>query len=94
LNLLGFEPRSHLAWEISKDGKWLYIGGWGSPSVIRLSHGQTPLKKDSVAVGFRVDNDGFGVSTVAIQIDKELWLGSARGDRIAIFPLTQLPPSR
>ena len=31
--------------------------------------------------------DGFGVSTVAIQVAKELWLGSVRGDRIAIFPL-------
>src|ERR1700732_1433424 len=41
--------------EISKDGKWLYIGGWGSQSVIRLSRGQTPAKRDSVAAGFRVD---------------------------------------
>jgi len=119
--------------EISKDGKWLYIGGWGSQSVIRLSRGQTPAKKDTVAVGFRVDNlrwasdgtllaagqggaapsqtsnvvrvdpgtlrfkelvhhpdiDGFGVTTVAIQIGKELWLGSVRGDRVAVFPLDQ-----
>ncbi|PYS11671.1 MAG: hypothetical protein DMG17_22115 [Acidobacteria bacterium] len=117
--------------EISKDAKWLYIGGWGSQSFIRLSRGQTPIKKDSVPVGFRVDNlrwapdgtllaagqggaapsqtsnvvkvdpatlkfqelvrhpsiEGFGVTTVAIQIGKELWLGSVRGDRIAIFPL-------
>jgi sugar lactone lactonase YvrE len=42
--------------EISKDGRWLYIGGWGSQSFIRLSRGQTPIKKDSVSVGFRVDN--------------------------------------
>src|SRR5437868_6702842 len=117
--------------EISKDGKWLYIGGWGSQSVIRLSRGQTPVKKESAPVGFRVDNlrwapdgtllaagqggtapsqtsnvvkvdpatlkfrelvrypytDPFTVSTVAIQLGKELWVGSARGDRIAIFPL-------
>src|SRR6266446_561468 len=121
--------------EISKDGKWLYIGGWGSQSVIRLSRAQTPVKKDSVAVGFRVDNlrwapngallaagqggtapsqtsnvvevdpatlkfkelvrypytDPFTVSTVAIQVGRELWVGSARGDRIAIFPLPQSP---
>jgi sugar lactone lactonase YvrE len=124
--------------EISKDGKWLYIGGWGSQSFVRLSRGQTPVKKDSVSVGFRVDNirwapdgallaagqggtapsqtsnvvkvnpaslkfqelirhpniDGFGVTTVAIQVAKELWLGSVRGDRIAIFPLVQSPPAR
>ena len=117
--------------EISKDGKWLYIGGWGSQSVIRLSRGRTPVKKESAPVGFRVDNlrwapdgtllaagqggtapsqtsnvvkvdpatlkfrelvrypytDPFTVSTVAIQLGKELWVGSARGDRIAIFPL-------
>ncbi|MDE2473502.1 MAG: hypothetical protein KGO48_00470 [Alphaproteobacteria bacterium] len=124
--------------EISRDGKWLYIGGWGSQSFIRLSRGQTPVKRDSVPVGFRLDNlrwapdgtllaagqggtapsqtsnvakvdpttlkvqelirqpniDGFGVSTVAIQVANELWLGSVRGDRIAIFPLVQSPPSR
>ena len=38
--------------------------------------------------------DGFGVSTVAIQVANELWLGSVRGDRIAIFPLVQSQPSR
>jgi hypothetical protein len=117
--------------EISKDGKTLYIGGWGSQSVIRLSRGQTPAKRDSVNVGFRVDNvrwapdgtllaagqgvapaqtsnvarvdpntlkfqelvryqnnDSFASGTVAIQLGSELWVGSVRGDRIAIFPAT------
>jgi sugar lactone lactonase YvrE len=119
--------------EISKDGKWLYIGAWGSQSVVRLSRGQSPVKKDSVAVGFRVDNvrwapdgsllaagqggtapsqtsnvakvnvttmksqelvrypysDVFGLGTVAIQVGREIWVGSVRGDRIAVFPATQ-----
>jgi sugar lactone lactonase YvrE len=119
--------------EISKDGRWLYIGAWGSQSVIRLSRGQTPVKKDSVPVGFRVDNvrwaadgsllaagqggtapaqtsnvakvdpdtlkvqqlvnhpnsDVFAFGTVAVQVGKELWVGAVRGDRIAIFPLSQ-----
>ena len=123
--------------EISKNGKWLYIGAWGSQAFVRLSRGQTPVKKDTVPVGFRLDNlrwapdgtllaagqggaaptqtsnvvkvnpttlkvqelirhpeiDGFGVTTVAIQVAQELWLGSVRGDRIAIFPIVQ-PPSR
>ena len=114
------------------------VGGWGNQSFIRLSRGQTPINKDSVPVGFRVDNirwapdgtllaagqggiapsqasnvvkinpatlkfqelirhpkiDGFGVSTVAIQVARELWLGSVRDDRIAIFPLIQSPPSQ
>jgi len=42
--------------EISRDGKTLYVGGWGSQSVIRVSRGQTPVKRDAVPVGFRVDN--------------------------------------
>jgi hypothetical protein len=28
----------------------------------------------------------FGSGTVTVQIGKELWVGSFRGDRIAIFP--------
>lgn len=38
--------------EISADGRWLYVGAWGSESVVRLSRGQTPVKKESVSVGF------------------------------------------
>jgi hypothetical protein len=103
-----------------------------------LSRGQTPVKKDAVGVGFRVDNlrwapdgallaagqggtapsqtsnvvkvdpntlkfqelvrypysDAFSSGTVAIQIGKELWVGSVRGDRIAIFPAAQSQGSR
>jgi len=42
--------------EISKDGKWYYIGEWGSQKFVRLSRGQTPVKRDEVPVGFRLDN--------------------------------------
>ena len=124
--------------EISKDGKWFYIGGWGSQSFIRLSRGQTPVKKDAVPVGFHLDNlrwapDGslfaagqggtaaaglsyvakvnpntlkvqeivrypynevFSVGTVAIQVGKEIWVGSTRGDRIALFPATESKQAR
>jgi hypothetical protein len=119
--------------EISKDGKWLYIGAWGNQAVVKLSRGQTPVKKEFVDVGFRVDNvrlmpdgsllaagqggtapsqtsnvakvdmsamksrelvrypfnDTFSTGTVAIQVGREIWVGSVRGDRIAIFPATQ-----
>lgn len=40
----------------SDDGRWLYIGGWGTESVIRLSRGRTPADKSEVDVGFQVDN--------------------------------------
>jgi len=119
--------------EISKDGKWFYMGGWGNQSFIRFSRGQTPVKRDDIPVGFRLDNlrwapDGsliaagqepvggaltmatsrvikinpstlkiqelirypfyidFNFSTVAVQVGKEMWLGSVRGDRVARFP--------
>jgi hypothetical protein len=116
--------------ELSKDGKWFYVAAWGSQSLFRLSRGVTPVKRDVVPLGFRVDNirwapDGsifaagqggmapnqtsnvvkvdpntlkvqeiirhpnsneFGAGTVAIQVGREIWMGSFRGDRIAIFP--------
>jgi len=31
-------------------------------------------------------NDTFNFSTVAIQLGKEIWVGSVRGDRVARFP--------
>jgi hypothetical protein len=117
--------------EISKDGRWLYVAAWGSQSFFRMSRGQSPVKRDDITLGFRVDNirwapDGsifatgqggmapmqtsnivkinpetlktqellrqpytpeFGAGTVAIQIGRELWVGSFRGDRIAIVPI-------
>ena len=42
--------------EISKDGKWLYVAVWGGQAFIRLSRGQTSVKRDVVPIGFRVDN--------------------------------------
>src|SRR4029077_364983 len=42
--------------EISKDGKWLYVGGWGKKSLVRLSRGATPVKRDAAVVGFHIDN--------------------------------------
>ena len=41
---------------VSPDGRWFYIGGWGTQSLIRLSRGQTPVQKDAVDVGFHIDN--------------------------------------
>jgi hypothetical protein len=120
--------------EISKDGKWFYMGGWGNQSFIRFSRGQTPVKRDEIPVGFRLDNlrwapdgsllaagqemaatggfanatshvvkidpntlkvreiirypfnDVFNFATVAIQVGKEIWVGSVRGDKVARFP--------
>jgi len=120
--------------EISKDGKWFYMAGWGSQTFIRISRGLTPVKRDEVPVGFHLDNlrwgpsgmligsgqelpatggfamaishvikidpttmkvqelirypynEAFNTATGAIQVGKEIWVGSVVGDRIARFP--------
>jgi hypothetical protein len=133
--------------EISKDGKWYYVAEWGNRSFMRLSRGQTPVKRDEITLGFRVDNvrwapDGslfvagqggadvgrgrgaggnppvmtsvvgtvdpetmkyreivnyptsaeVSFATVAVQVGDELWVGSARGDRVARYPAKGLKP--
>ena len=30
---------------------------------------------------------GFGAATVAVQVGKEIWIGTNRGDRIGYFPV-------
>src|ERR1700686_735110 len=102
---------------------------YGSRAVLRLSRGQTPVKRDTVPLGFRVDNirfapdgsilaagqgqqttnvvrvdpetlkitelinqpntESFASGTVAIPIGNDLWVGSFRGDRLAIFPASK-----
>ena len=42
--------------EISDDGKWLYIAGWGSQSLIKLSRGQSEVTRSSVKVSHHIDN--------------------------------------
>jgi hypothetical protein len=120
--------------EISKDGKWFYMGGWGNQTFIRFSRGATPVQRDDVPVGFRLDNlrwaadgmliaagqqmgpdgaaavasrvikidpktlkvqdvinypvnDAFDFATGAIQLGRQMWVGSVRGEKIAIFPM-------
>jgi hypothetical protein len=119
--------------EISKDGKWFYMAGWGNQTFIRFSRGATPAKRDEIPVGFRLDNlrwapdgtligagqqmgpdgaapvasrvikidpatlkvqdvvklpvnDAFDFATGAIQVGKQIWIGSVRGEKLAIVP--------
>ena len=46
--------------EISRDGQWFYVGGYGSQSLIRLSRDRTPVEMDAVEVGFHIDNVRWG----------------------------------
>jgi hypothetical protein len=42
--------------EMSDDGKTLYVAAWGSQSFFRLSRGRTPVERQEIPLGFRVDN--------------------------------------
>jgi DNA-binding beta-propeller fold protein YncE len=42
--------------DLSDDGKWIYMAGWGSQSFIRLSRGKAPVERMEIPLGFRVDN--------------------------------------
>jgi hypothetical protein len=42
--------------EISEDGRWFYIAAWGTQSFMRLSRGQIPVTKETIEIGFNVDN--------------------------------------
>jgi hypothetical protein len=68
--------------EISKDGKWYYVAEWGNRSFMRLSRGQTPVKRDEVSLGFRVDNVRWapdGSLFIAGQGGPDAGRGQARG---------------
>jgi hypothetical protein len=54
--LPGSEASGANGLEISPDGQWFYVAAWGSQSFFRLSRGQTPMKRDTVPLGFRADN--------------------------------------
>jgi sugar lactone lactonase YvrE len=116
--------------EMSEDGRTLYVAAWGSQSFFRVSRGATPVTREEVPLGFRVDNirwardgsilatgqggaqgaqasivvaidprtlavrellrhpdtPGFGAGTVTIEVGDTWWIGSFRGDRLAIVP--------
>jgi hypothetical protein len=75
--------------EISKDGKWYYVAQWGNRSFMRLSRGQTPVKRDTIELGFRVDNVRWapdGTLLVAGQGGQDAPAGRGRGAPVAASP--------
>ena len=46
--------------EISRDGEWFYVGGYGRQALIRLSRGRTPVEQHPIDVGFHIDNVRWG----------------------------------
>jgi hypothetical protein len=69
----------------------LFAAGQGGTAPAQTSHiGKlnTTTMKFQELVRSPYD-EAFSAGTVAIQVGKEIWLGSVRGDRIAVYPATQ-----
>jgi sugar lactone lactonase YvrE len=69
------------------DGSLLAAGQGGTPqaptSVIVKINPQTLAVRDVIR---EPASPAFGAGTVAVEIGKQIWVGSFRGDRIAVFP--------
>ncbi|HKE83613.1 MAG TPA: hypothetical protein VKB50_07665 [Vicinamibacterales bacterium] len=85
---LGFRV-DNIRW--AKDGSLLATGQGGTApgsqttNVVKID----PKTLAITEVLRRPDVNGYGAGTVAVEIDKDLWVGSFRGDRIAIFPVVK-----
>jgi sugar lactone lactonase YvrE len=82
---LGFRV-DNIRW--SSDGSILAAGQGGAPGGPQASI-VVKINPDTLAVRevVRLPNEqAFGNGTVAVEVGKDLWIGSFRGDRIAIVP--------
>jgi hypothetical protein len=93
-----FQP-DNIRWQT--DGS-LLSAGHAAPTLERLMECFAKVCNDATSNAARIDpqnfkaarevvrypaNEVFSVSTVALQVGKEIWLGSVRGDRVARYPL-------
>ena len=81
---LPFRP-DNVRW--APDGK-LFVTGQGGAGQVQTTN-IVKIDPDNLKVTeirTEPNTPGFGSGTVTLQIGKELWVGSYRGDRIAIFP--------
>jgi hypothetical protein len=45
--------------EVDADGKYLFVGAWGSKELIRLSRGRDPVERKAVSTGVLTDNSAW-----------------------------------
>jgi hypothetical protein len=81
---LGFRV-DNIRW--ARDGSILAAGQGGAPGaqmtiVVKIDPKSLAVKE----VVRRPNSDAFSAGTVAVEIGSQFWVGSFRGDRIAIFP--------
>lgn len=84
---LGFRV-DNIRW--ARDGSILAAGQGGAPGaqasiVVKIDPKTLAIRE----VLRRPNSDVFGAGTVAVEIGNDYWVGSFRGDRLAIFPATQ-----
>jgi hypothetical protein len=76
---LGFRV-DNIRW--AADGTLLAAGQGGGASIVVKVDPKTLRVREIVR---HADTPAFGSGTVAVEVGKELWVGSFRGDRLAIF---------
>ena len=80
---LGFRV-DNIHW--ARDGSLLVAGQGEAPAssvVVKINPGTLAVRE----VLRHRDTPAFGAATAAVEVGRELWVGSFRGDRLAIFPL-------
>jgi hypothetical protein len=77
---LGFRV-DNIRW--AADGTLLGAGQGGGATIVVKVDPKTLRVREVVR---HPDTPAFGAGTVAVEVGKELWVGSYRGDRLAIFP--------
>lgn len=60
LEVPGSEMRGPNGLVSSDNGRWYYIGGTMDRALVRLSRGETPVRVDTIPIGFPVDNVRWG----------------------------------
>ncbi len=82
---LGFRV-DNIRW--ARDGSILAAGQGGAPgsqtsNIVKIDPNTLSVKE----IVRRPNSEAFGAGTVAVEIGNQLWVGSFRGDRIAIIPV-------
>jgi hypothetical protein len=65
--------------EISKDGKYFYVAGWGEETMLRVERGGANPKRDVLKMPFRIDN-------LRMQADGTLLAGGHGGTALCSCP--------
>jgi hypothetical protein len=69
------------------DGSILAAGQGGAPgaqaSIVVKINPETLAVREIIR---HPNSDAFGNGTVALEVGNEIWVGSFRGDRLAVFP--------